>query len=128
MKHSDAVALIAQNKYMPVLSSVQEELTDLKYVITTDKVKEQINAKCFSWDEVNENQPDTPPVITGLIDLDLASIVYTSGSTGEPKGVTLRHLNIVTNTRSIVEYLELTKDDRIMVVLPFYYIYGKSFQ
>ena len=61
-----------------------------------------------------------------IIDLDVASIVYTSGSTGQPRGATLSHLNIVTNTRSIVDYLELTSEDRVMVVLPFYYIYGKS--
>ncbi len=61
-----------------------------------------------------------------VIDLDVASIVYTSGSTGKPRGVVLSHLNIVTNTRSIVDYLELTPEDRILVVLPFYYIYGKS--
>jgi len=60
------------------------------------------------------------------IDLDIASIVYTSGSTGKPRGAVLSHLNIVANTRSIVEYLSLTPEDRIMVVLPFYYIYGKS--
>jgi len=60
------------------------------------------------------------------IDLDVASIVYTSGSTGKPRGATLSHLNIVSNTRSIVDYLGLTSDDRIMVVLPFHYIYGKS--
>jgi long-chain acyl-CoA synthetase len=65
------------------------------------------------------------PQVRG-IDLDLASIVYTSGSTGKSKGVMLRHANIVANTRSIVEYLQLTRDDRVMVVLPFYYIYGKS--
>lgn len=61
-----------------------------------------------------------------LVDLDIAAIVYTSGSTGKPRGVVLSHLNIVSNTRSIVDYLELTSEDRIMVVLPFYYIYGKS--
>ncbi len=60
------------------------------------------------------------------IDLDVASIVYTSGSTGRPRGVTLSHLNIVTNTRSIVDYLHLTPADRVIAVLPFYYIYGKS--
>lgn len=61
-----------------------------------------------------------------VIDLDVASIVYTSGSTGKPRGAVLSHLNIVTNTRSIVDYLQLTSEDRIMAVLPFYYIYGKS--
>ena len=60
------------------------------------------------------------------IDVDLASIVYTTGSTSTPKGVMLSHLNVVSNTRSIIEYLELTERDRIMVVLPFFYIYGKS--
>ena len=68
--------------------------------------------------------PGSPDV--RLIDLDIASIVYTSGSTGKPRGAVLSHLNIVANTRSIVEYLALTSEDRIMVVLPFYYIYGKS--
>lgn len=61
-----------------------------------------------------------------LIDQDLASIIYTSGSTGKPKGVMLSHLNVVSNTLSIVSYLDLSSRDRGMVVLPFYYVYGKS--
>jgi long-chain acyl-CoA synthetase len=68
---------------------------------------------------------DEPPPVRG-IDLDRAAIVYTSGSTGRPRGAVLRHLNIVANTRSIVEYLGLTPADRVMVVLPFHYVYGKS--
>ena len=60
------------------------------------------------------------------IDLDLAAIIYTSGSTGEPKGVMLTHRNIVSNTRSIIHYLELTSADRVMCVLPFHYVYGLS--
>jgi long-chain acyl-CoA synthetase len=61
-----------------------------------------------------------------VIDADLAAIVYTSGSTGRPKGVMLTHLNLVSNMCSIVSYLRLTRDDSIMVILPFFYIYGKS--
>lgn len=60
------------------------------------------------------------------IDLDLAAIIYTSGSTGAPRGVMLTHRNIVANTTSIVEYLGLTSTDRVMCVLPFYYVYGLS--
>ena len=62
----------------------------------------------------------------GCIDVDLAAIIYTSGSTGEPRGVMLTHRNIVANTRSIVSYLDLTARDRVMCVLPFYYVYGLS--
>jgi long-chain acyl-CoA synthetase len=57
---------------------------------------------------------------------DLATIIYTSGSTGKPKGVMLSHRNIVSNTNSICEYLELTENDIQMVVLPFFYVMGKS--
>jgi long-chain acyl-CoA synthetase len=66
----------------------------------------------------------TPPARCN--DLDLAAIIYTSGSTGEPRGVMLSHRNFVANARSIVQYLELTSRDRVMCVLPFYYVYGLS--
>jgi len=66
------------------------------------------------------------PPAAGRSDCDLASIVYTSGSTGDAKGVMLTHLNLISNTRSIVQYLGLRPDDRMMVVLPFHYIYGRS--
>ncbi len=55
-----------------------------------------------------------------------AAIIYTSGSTGRPRGAVLRHENIVANTRSIVSYLGLGADDRVLAVLPFPYVYGKS--
>jgi long-chain acyl-CoA synthetase len=55
-----------------------------------------------------------------------AEIIFTSGSTGEPKGVMISHKNLIANTSSIVEYLQLTPDDRMLVVLPFYYCYGLS--
>ncbi len=58
------------------------------------------------------------------IDQDLASIVYTSGSTGEPKGVMLSHLNMVSAATSISTYLELRDDDIIFNVLPLAFDYG----
>ena len=57
---------------------------------------------------------------------DLGSIIYTSGSTGKPKGVMLTHANIVANVNSICQYLQLSDNDIQMVVLPFFYVMGKS--
>jgi acyl-CoA synthetase (AMP-forming)/AMP-acid ligase II len=57
---------------------------------------------------------------------DLASLVYTSGTTGEPKGVMLSHRNIVANVQSIVSYLELGPADVAAMLLPFHYAYGAS--
>lgn len=55
-----------------------------------------------------------------------ASIVYTSGSTGVPRGAVLSHAAICANVASILDYLELTEEDRALLVLPLYYVYGKS--
>lgn len=60
------------------------------------------------------------------VEHELAAIFYTSGSTGASKGVMLSHRNLISNTIATVEYLKLTEVDRIMVILPFYYIYGNS--
>jgi acyl-CoA synthetase (AMP-forming)/AMP-acid ligase II len=55
-----------------------------------------------------------------------AEIIFTSGSTGIPKGVMISHKNLIANTDSIITYLKLNQDDRMLVVLPFYYCYGLS--
>ncbi len=55
-----------------------------------------------------------------------AEIIFTSGSTGIPKGVMISHKNLIANTESIITYLKLNKNDRMLVVLPFYYCYGLS--
>jgi len=64
-----------------------------------------------------------PPQINATA---IAQIIYTSGTTGIPKGVMLRHSNLVANTNSTIEYLQLSDDDRVMAVLPFFYSYGNS--
>jgi amino acid adenylation domain-containing protein len=58
------------------------------------------------------------------IDADLAAIVYTSGSTGDPKGVMLTHRNMITASTSITGYLEASADDVIFSVLPLAFNYG----
>jgi long-chain acyl-CoA synthetase len=57
---------------------------------------------------------------------ELASLVYTSGTTGEPKGVMHSHAGLVFATESIDEYLRLDESDRILSVLPIAFTYGLS--
>jgi acyl-CoA synthetase (AMP-forming)/AMP-acid ligase II len=59
-----------------------------------------------------------------MIDLDLAAILYTSGSTGQPKGVTMLHRNFDVALDSITSYLHNNADDVILSVLPLSSSYG----
>jgi acyl-coenzyme A synthetase/AMP-(fatty) acid ligase len=55
-----------------------------------------------------------------------ALILYTSGTTRAPKGVTLTHKNLLSNTQGTVEYLGLTSEDSILATVNFCYSYGNS--
>jgi acyl-[acyl-carrier-protein]-phospholipid O-acyltransferase/long-chain-fatty-acid--[acyl-carrier-protein] ligase len=55
---------------------------------------------------------------------DLATIIFSSGSTGEPKGVMLTHRNIAANAQSMVQVIGLQSSDRLLGVLPFFHSFG----
>ena len=61
-----------------------------------------------------------------VIDIDMTAILYTSGSTGMPKGVVLSHRNMVAGAKSVSQYLGNTAEDRILSVLPLSFDAGLS--
>ena len=60
-----------------------------------------------------ERSPDAP-----------ATVIFSSGSTGVPKGVMLSHHNILSNAEGLAQIFWITKNDRIMGVLPFFHSFG----
>jgi acyl-[acyl-carrier-protein]-phospholipid O-acyltransferase / long-chain-fatty-acid--[acyl-carrier-protein] ligase len=55
---------------------------------------------------------------------DVATIIFSSGSTGDPKGVLLSHYNIASNVEQLNQVFMLHKDDRILGILPFFHSFG----
>lgn len=55
---------------------------------------------------------------------DLATVIFSSGSTGEPKGVMLSHYNIVSNLEQMDQVFGLNKHDRVLGILPFFHSFG----
>ena len=92
-----------------VICSGDQGTVDDPAVMAFDDV---INGSSYSIREIN------------TIANDLAALIYTSGSTGNPKGVMHTHLTMVFALNSLIEYLRLSSEDRILVVLPLAFDYG----
>ena len=75
------------------------------------------------WPVATEGGPLTA---AGAIDADMAAILYTSGSTGQPKGVVLSHRNLIAGAESVSHYLGNTPDDVILSALPLSFDAGFS--
>jgi acyl-CoA synthetase (AMP-forming)/AMP-acid ligase II len=72
---------------------------------------------------LSAGEPGDPPP-RASIELDLATICWTSGSLGEPKGVMLTHQNLRNSTAAIGAYLEHGPGDVVLCVLPLSHTYG----
>lgn len=127
LKDSEATGLITESALHKVFLPTLSETTNLKTVICCGDLKahaelstelvrfETIVSQPADLDMLENEQPIT---------LDLAALIYTSGSTGDPKGVMHSHQSMVFALESISEYLRLSKDDRILCVLPLAFDYG----
>lgn len=128
LRDSEARALIFHAARAEEVRESIAGLTDpvsLMTVVARGKETKVSGLDARSFADVLEEPAGLEARPTGRgIDVDLAALVYTSGSTGNPKGVMLTHLNMVSAATSITTYLENQPDDIILNVLPLSFDYG----
>jgi acyl-CoA ligase (AMP-forming) (exosortase A-associated) len=108
------------------LLEILPDCHDLDFMVLTsavDELPQVAGVTALSWQDLMNTPGLKPP---RRIDSDMAAILYTSGSTGLPKGVVLSHLNMVAAADSSSEFLRLTASDRLLAVLPLSFDYGLS--
>jgi long-chain acyl-CoA synthetase len=99
------------------LKEVADKLTQLKRVVCVKPVEGAGDARVVSLADwmAKEAAPSPPVRVDGRA---LATIVYTSGTTGKPKGVMLSHQNMLQDVRSALEVYEVYEDDLFLSFLP----------
>ena len=124
LKDSGSLVLITEGRLQREFISAVKDTAVSEVILsagTLDLKNENITLTNF--DEIHDSKVTLPENIN-VIPNDLASLIYTSGSTGFPKGVMMTHESMVFASWSLIEYLRMSEDDRIMLVIPLSFDYG----
>lgn len=128
LNHSGAAALVASSRRASTLEEALHDTPDLQTVIFTPTDRPctiSRNKQTVGFDDLlDRHHHESGPPPQRAIDVDLASLMYTSGSTGVPKGVMLTHQNMVTSSTTLTTYFGNTPDDVILNALPLSFNYG----
>lgn len=100
------------------LESIASQLQGLLRLITVERCSvHTLYTRLVTLDDWKQPETDSPELPD--IDIDnMATLVYTSGTTGSPKGVMLSHRNILFNARAALELIEIYREDTFLSFLP----------
>jgi acyl-CoA ligase (AMP-forming) (exosortase A-associated) len=131
-----SILLTSHSRYKQ-LQSTLSSIDSLHTIVLTDCKLQICPDNCLRWEDLiaqdNRDSDDSDskpqpvhPKYPSVNPKEMAAILYTSGSTGQPKGVVLSHINLVEGAKSVANYLNNTAKDRLLAVLPFSFDYGLS--
>ncbi len=118
-KESDAVALITREDFYPVIEAAKSEVNINAIVSSQSPMEGTLHFQSM----IESNEPNPPSVSINSKE-DIASLPFTSGTTGYPKGVMLTHYNLSSNWVQFAGAGEVDENDKLLLFLPLYHIYG----
>ncbi|MDS9470314.1 fatty acid--CoA ligase family protein [Sporosarcina pasteurii] len=131
--NSDAKVVVAIDALLPLIEQAANVFTTVQHYIiceteqsTPEKVAslpEQLKSRVSLYSQLiarGNSEFDPVPVEED----DTAIILYTSGTTGSPKGAMLTHKNLYSNAKDVAEYLGFKEGDRMVATLPVFHVFA----
>ncbi|HXJ48384.1 MAG TPA: AMP-binding protein, partial [Candidatus Acidoferrum sp.] len=131
-EHCDAVIAIVENAgFLAKFDAIRDQLPKLRSIVVMDPEGVQLDDRVTSWEALlargeaeDRRHPDAFEEWRRVTSDDLATLVYTSGTTGPPKGVMLAHGNVCWMAESISVYLDRL-GERHISYLPFAHVFER---
>lgn len=118
INNSDMKAIIAAPPYDELLAMLRPQIPQVKHIITLNEEPEAEGLLSYSALMEPHNDSNLKPAISLE---DMASIYYTSGTTGLPKGAMLTHVNILSSTVAIGKAVTASRKDVPLTCVPLFH-------
>jgi long-chain acyl-CoA synthetase len=104
--------------------------TDIKFLVTTHKQYQGLRHIKLSFLDIDALPEGTLNIdaLPAVTEQDLAELVFTSGTTGTPKGVMLSHGNITSNALAALKIVEIRSNDRALSILPLSHMFEMTIE
>jgi len=130
LRHSEAAVVVTAEDfegtdYLQLFEGLLASLPDLQYVVTVGEEDLWYDDRIYQFEDLLSSgvgrerpEPDLDPAT------DVFAILYTSGTTGKPKGVELTHRNILTAASATIDAIGLTGEDIVFGVATVFNVFG----
>jgi fatty-acyl-CoA synthase len=131
LRHAEASLVVTIERldnvdFLQRFEDVLADLPDLQYVVTVGEEDLWYDDRIFQFEDLLSSGTGRPVPAVSCTDDDDLAVIYTSGSSGKPKGVRLSHRALLENAALTGDVLELSPDDRVLTPVPFFTVFGFS--
>jgi acyl-CoA synthetase (AMP-forming)/AMP-acid ligase II len=125
LRDSEPRVLITEPALYEEVAAVLESVSTLEAVVLCDG-GDALPSRALSFDTLVQAQGK--PFQVAIAEDDVAALLYTSGTTGRPKGAMQTHRNLVSNAMNATSLFQFAPGDRTLIVAPFYHATGSNSQ
>ncbi len=130
-EHSDSIALITDSTSVIKHFISVEDKYNIRFILyiggeKIDKNDYRCKSSFYTFDEILELGKQIPYTPTECSADDVVTLIYSSGTTGKPKGIMLTHKNFVSQIETITASLKLPERQNVLSVLPIWHAYERT--
>lgn len=122
LNHSESKVLVVDHEFLPLIEPIRNQLTSVKHILVHGQRKNENTT--IAYDSWLSSFPTELFPRPDMDENDICSLLYTSGTTGKPKGVMLSQRNNYLHTLYAQHHLRVTDQDVMLYVVPLFHANG----
>lgn len=129
LNNGDVKTIVTLDLLLPLVEKMNPALPAVEHIISCETPESKVDASSLSISSKLKSFTNlivssvSEPAPIELDEEDVAVILYTSGTTGKPKGAMLTHKNLYSNAKDVGSYLKMNNTDTVVATLPMFHVF-----